>query len=227
MPKKRGKKFRDAAGKIDREKLHAAGEACTLICETSPVKFDATVEIHVCTATNPKHADQIVRATVVLPHGTGKSKRIAVFCDDAQEAAAKKAGADVVGGEDLIEQVAKGKAEFDVAIAQPALMKSLAKVAKILGPRGLMPSPKSGTVTDEIGKAVEEIKKGKVEFRNDKAGIVHSVLGKVSFGPEKIKENFQAFLEALQNAKPAGCKGSFVKKVFLATSMGPAVGVDL
>ena len=225
--KKHGKKFRENVRKIDREKLYPLEEAVKLALETSAVKFDASVEIHVNTATNPKHADQIIRETVALPHGTGKVVRIAVFCEDDQIDAAKKSGADLAGKEDLIAQVSKGEINFDIAIAQTALMKDLAKVAKVLGPKGLMPSPKAGTVTDKISEAVVAIKKGKIEFRNDKFGIVHSILGKVSFGEKKIAENFREFFRALTDAKPSGCKSALVKKIFLTTSMGPAVGVEI
>lgn len=222
---KHGKKYRAIADKVEKGKLYTLAEATALAVETSPVKFDATVEIHVNTGTDPRHADQIVRANVVLPNGTGKSQRIAVFTQDPAEA--KKAGADIFGGEDLIEKVLKGEIDFDVAIAQPALMKDLGKVAKVLGPKGLMPSPKSGTVTTDIAKAIEEIKKGKIEIRNDKTGIVHSVLGKVSFGAKKLEENAKVMMRALLDAKPEGIKGVYLKKITITTVMGPGIGVDI
>ena len=225
--KKFGKNYRQASEKLEKGKMYTLAEAMKLATETSTTKFDATVEIHVNTGTDPKHADQIVRDTVVPPHGTGKSQRIAVFCDDTKADEAKKAGADVVGLEDLVEKVLKGDIDFDVAIAQSSVMKDIAKVAKVLGPKGLMPSPKSGTVTEDIKKAVEEIKKGKVEFRNDKAGIVHSILGKVSFGDKKLLENAQVFMRALVDAKPSGIKGVYLKKITVTTSMGPGISVDI
>jgi large subunit ribosomal protein L1 len=225
--KKYSKAYRSKVEKIEKDKIYSLDEACKLAVETSPVKFDASVEIHVNTGTDPRHADQIVRSTVVLPNGTGKSVRIAVFCDDAKAAEAKKAGADKIGAEDLIESVLKGELDFDIAIAQPSMMKDLAKVARVLGPKGLMPSPKSGTVTDDIAKAIEEIKKGKLEYRNDKAGIVHTILGKVSFGQAKITENAKAFIVSLIEAKPQGTKGTYVKKITMTTSMGPSIQVDV
>lgn len=225
--KKHGKKFRAVAEKVGKNQAYSLKEAISLAIETSPVKFDATVEIHVNTGTNPKHADQMIRATVALPNGTGKSQRIAVFCDETKTAEAKKAGADLIGEDDLINEVLSGKIDFDIAIAQTSLMKKLAKIAKVLGPKGLMPSPKSGTVTDDIGRVVGEIKKGKIEFRNDKEGIVHSILGKVSFGENKILENTKSFLKALKDAKPEGIKSNYIKKISITTSMGPGIMVDI
>jgi len=225
--KKHGKKFIEAAKKIEKEKLYPLSEAIKLALQTSVVKFDATVEVHVNTNTNPKYADQIIRSSIILPHGTGKSVKVAAFCDDNQEEKAKKAGADFVGSDELIEKVLKGKVNFDIAVAQPSLMKNLGKIAKILGPKGLMPSLKSGTVTNELEKIITEIKKGKIEFKNDKSGIVHTILGKVSFGDKKITENFNAFKEALIQAKPSGNKGGYLKKITITTSMGPGINIDL
>lgn len=226
MPK-HGKKFRATAKKIDPDKVYSLEEAVKLAVDNSTTSFDGTLEVHVNTGTDPKHADQMIRANLVLPHGTGKTKRIAVFCDASKEAEAKKAGADVVGEDDLIEKVEKGSIDFDIVIAQPAMMKKLAKIAKILGPKGLMPSPKAGSVTEDIGRAVEEIKKGKIEFRNDKFGIVHSVLGKVSFGDKKLIENAAEFIKTLKNAKPAVVKGTYIKKISISTTMGPGIFVDI
>lgn len=225
--KKHGKKYRDIVAKIEKDKIYSLEEACKLATETSPVKFDATVEIHINTGTDPKHADQIIRSTVVMPHGTGKTQRIAVFCDATKADEAKKAGADIVGADDLMEKVLKGEIDFDIAIAQASMMKDIAKVAKVLGPKGLMPSPKSGTVTENIAQAVADIKRGKLEFRNDKAGIVHSILGKVSFGDKKLMENAKEFMQALMDAKPAGTKGTYLKKMTFTTSMGPSILVDI
>lgn len=224
----RGKNYRAALEKIGSpDAEHSLVEAISLAKQTSLVKFDATVEIHVKTSCDPKYADQIVRATTVLPHGTGRSKKIAVFANDAQQKEATSAGADVVGGEDLIAEVLKGNINFEVAVATPEMMKLLAKAAKILGPKGLMPSPKSGTVTDDVSKAVEEIKKGKVEIKLDKQGIVHSVLGKVSFSEANLAENAKTWMKVLKEAKPSGTKGSYIHAIYLSTSMGPSIQVSV
>ncbi len=225
MPK-HGKKYRALAELIEPEKLYAFAEGVALAKKTSPVKFDASVEIHIATNADPRHADQILRSTITLPAGTGKSQKIAVFAEGPQAEAAKKAGADIVGGEDLIEKVAGGALDFEVAIATPDMMKSLAKVARVLGPKGLMPSPKSGTVTADVAKAIEELKKGKIEFRTDKAGIIHSILGKVSFSEKNLLDNLLAFLKAVNDNKPTGVKGSLIKSITLTTSMGPGVHLD-
>lgn len=221
-----GKKYREAAKRVNRDKLYDAKEAIALVKKTSSVSFDATVEIHVPTMANVKHADQVVRSTTILPAGTGKTKRIAVFADGGQEAEAKKAGADVIGGEDLIEKVTKGEIDFDIAIATPKMMRSLAKAARVLGPKGLMPSPKSGTVTDDIAAAVEELKKGKIEFRTDKTGIIHSIIGKVSFSEEDLLENLKAIMKAILQNKPTGVKGTFLKGIFLSSTMGPGIALS-
>jgi large subunit ribosomal protein L1 len=223
--KNHGKKFRESQKKVNPETTYALDEALKLATETSTVKFDATVEIHINTGTNPKYNDQMIRSTVVMPHGSGKTQRIAVFCTAENEEAAKKAGADLVGSDELIEKINKGEIDFDIAIAEPAMMKNLAKAAKVLGPKGLMPSPKAGTVTDNLAEAIGEIKKGKIEFRNDKFGIVHSILGKVSFGANKLTENAQSFLAALKEVKPEGTKGSYIRKITITTTMGPGIKV--
>ncbi len=225
MPK-HGKKYRSAAKKIDANKTYPLSEAVKLARETSTTKFDATMEIHVRTGADPKYADQIVRASITLPHGTGKTQRIAVFCDGAEAAAATKAGADIVGGDDLIEKVLAGEINFDIAVATPALMKNLAKAAKILGPKGLMPSPKSGTVTPKPAEAVADLKKGKMEFRTDKNGIVHSLFGKASFSEKNLIENVTALLRAITEAKPSGVKSNYIRSIFVTSSMGPSVAVD-
>lgn len=221
-----GKKYRSAAEKIDANKLYALSEAVKIAKETAMVKFDATLEMHVRTGADPKYADQIVRANITLPHGTGKSQRIAVFCDGADTAAVTKAGADVVGAEDLIEKVLAGEIDFDIAVVTPAMMKNLAKAAKILGPKGLMPSPKSGTVTPKPADAVTELKKGKMEFRTDKSGIVHSIFGKVSFAEKNLLENAEALLKSITDAKPVGVKGNYIQSVYVTSSMGPSIAVD-
>lgn len=224
-----GKKYRIAA-----EKVSAAGkqefsldEAIALLLETNTTKFDATAEIHVTTGCDPRHADQIVRATIVLPNGTGKTLRVGVFCEEAKIESAKAAGADIAGGDSFIEEVLKGTIDFDIAIATPGMMKNMAKVARVLGPKGLMPSPKSGSVTDDIEKAISELKKGKIEFKTDKTGIIHSVFGKVSFGAKKLEENFKALFRAALDAKPAGVKNSYIKSITIATTMGPGIKVSL
>jgi len=225
MPK-HGKKYRAAAENIDADKKYPLEKAVALAKKTATTKFDATMEIHIATSADPRHADQIVRASITLPHGTGKTKRIAAFCEGADAEAAKKAGADLVGGADLIEKILGGEIDFDIAVATPAMMKNLAKAAKILGPKGLMPSPKSGTVTPKIAEAIAEIKKGKMEFRTDKNGIIHSIFGKASFSEKNLVENAAALLKAVVEAKPAGVKGNLIKSVFVTTTMGPSIAVD-
>ncbi len=226
MPK-HGKKYRALAEMIEPEKLYSFADGVALAKKTSPAKFDASVEIHIVTNADPRHADQILRSTITLPAGTGKTQKIAVFAEGPQAEAAKKAGADVVGGEDLIEKVVAGNIDFEVAIATPDMMKSLAKAARVLGPKGLMPSPKSGTVTAEVAKAIEELKKGKIEFRTDKAGIIHSILGKVSFSEKNLLDNLTAFIKAVNDNKPAGVKGALIKSISLTTTMGPGIRIDL
>lgn len=221
-----GKKYRELVKLIKPDHLYTFSEGVALAKQTSPVKFDATVEIHVTTNTDPRHADQIIRSTITLPAGTGKTKKIAVFAEGPAAEAAKKAGADIVGGEDLIEKVLAGEIEFEIAIATPEMMKPLAKAARILGPKGLMPSPKSGTVNTDTAKAVEELKKGKIEFRTDKTGIIHSIIGKVSFSEKSLLENLEAFLKAVNDNKPAGVKGALLKTITLATAMGPGIKID-
>lgn len=223
----KGKKYKEAAAKIDANKLYTLDEAIALATETSTVKFDATCEIHVNLNADPKYADQIVRSTVAMPHGTGKSVRVIAFVGDDKVKGALAAGAIKAGGNDLIEEVNQGFSDFDVAVATPDMMRDLAKVAKVLGPKGLMPNPKSGTVTPEIDKAINELKAGKIEFKTDKFGIVHSLIGKVSFGNEKLKDNLVSFLQALNAAKPTGIKGVFIKSMALTTTMGPGIHIDL
>lgn len=227
FPMKKGKKYNDAATKIDANKFYSLDEAIQLMLDTSTTKFDGTCEIHARLNADPKYADQIVRSTVALPHGTGKSVRVVAFVGDDKTKAAMDAGAIKAGGAELIEEVNQGFSDFDVAVATPDMMRDLAKVAKVLGPRGLMPNPKSGTVTPDIEKAIAELKAGKIEFKTDKYGIVHSVLGKVSFGKDKLKENMVSFLQALNAAKPTGIKGVYIKTMTLTTTMGPGIQVDL
>lgn len=224
--KRRGKAYRSQLAKTDRTKRYPLEEAVALAVETKRAKFDETVEMAVRLGVDPRQADQNVRGTVVLPHGLGKPVRVVAFAKGEKEKEAREAGADFVGGEDLVEQIRGGWLDFDKAVATPDMMASVGKIGKILGPRGLMPNPKVGTVTFEIGKAVRELKAGKLEFRVDKAGNVHVPLGKVSFGPEKLVENARSVLAAILRAKPASSKGQYVLGVTLSTTMGPGIKVD-
>ncbi|MFH1890184.1 MAG: 50S ribosomal protein L1 [Candidatus Kuenenbacteria bacterium] len=224
---KRSKRYKSLAAKIDKNKTYTIDEAVKLVKETSQVKFDATVEAHIKLGIDTKKGEQSVRGSVILPYGSGKTKRVVVFSKD--EKIAKNAGADIIGNEDLIKEIkASGKIDFDIAIAAPEMMKNLSGIAKILGPRGLMPSPKAGTVVadKEIAKAVEEVKKGKVSFKNDDGGNLHQAIGKASWENNKLKENFEKLIEAVEKSKPAGMKGEFVKGIHLTSSMGPAVKIE-
>ncbi len=223
---KKGKKYQEVAKLVDHAKLYTLDEAVELLPKLRTAKFDETIEISMKLNVDPKQADQNVRGVVSLPAGTGKLVRVAVFTKGDKTAEATEAGADIVGGEDLIEKIKGGWLEFDVAIATPDMMATLGKVARVLGPRGLMPNPKAGTVTMEVGKAVREFKAGKIEFRVDKIGTVHCPLGKSSFSPAAIKENFMALFEAVQKARPASVKGTYLGKTYLALTMSPAVRVD-
>ena len=223
---KRSKSYREAAEKIDREKLYSPLEAAGLAKETSTSKMDATVEVAMRLGVDPRKADQMVRGTVNLPHGTGKTARVIVFAtgDKAEEAAA--AGADEVGSEDLIARIQEGWLEFDAAIATPDQMAKVGRIARVLGPRGLMPNPKTGTVTVDVAKAVNDIKGGKINFRVDKQSNLHLVIGKASFDTEKLVENYAAALDEVLRAKPSTAKGRYLKKVTFSTTMGPGIQVD-
>jgi large subunit ribosomal protein L1 len=223
----KSKSIRSAYDKIDREKRYPISEALKLMVSCSTVKFDPTAEVHFTLGIDPKHADQQVRTTVSLPHGTGKTVRVAVFCEDDKIKAAKLAGAIEAGAGDLIDKVAKGWTDFDVAVATPELMKSLAKIARVLGPRGLMPNPKAGTVTTDVEKVVKELSAGRIEFRNDKNGIVHSLFGKLSFGEKKLEENLKTVLKAVKDAKPAGLKKDYLKNVTINSTMGAGIKINL
>ena len=223
---KRSKKYRDAMAKIEQDKIYTPLEAVRLLKELVDTKFDQTVETHIRLGVDPRKADQQVRGTVGLPHGTGKTVRVAVFAQGEKAREAEAAGADVVGAQDLAEKVEKGWFEFDVAIATPDMMGAVGKLGKLLGPRGLMPNPKAGTVTFDVGKAVKDVKAGKVEYRVDKFGIVHSVIGKASFEVEKLIENYQALLEEIVRAKPAAAKGKYIKSISFAGTMTPGIKVD-
>jgi len=221
-----GKRYREAAAKIDLGRLYEPREAVALARETSNAKFDETIESHIRLGVDPRHADQMVRGTVVLPHGTGKKQRIAVFAQGEKAREARDAGADEVGGEDLAKKIEGGWFDFDVALATPDMMATVGKLGKVLGPRGLMPNPKSNTVTFDLVRAIKDVQAGRVEYRVDRAGIVHSVIGKRSFSEDQLLENFSALMESVVKAKPAATKGSYVKTVSLAGSMSPAVPTD-
>ncbi len=223
----KGKKYLEAAKLVDKNRLYSLEEAIELVKKTSWVKFDASVEAHFRLGIDPRKGDQQVRGTVILPHFVGKQKRVAAFVPASLEKEAQEAGADIVGGEDLIKKIKQTKKiDFDIALAVPEMMRFLAPIAKILGPKGLMPSPKNETVTTDLAKAIKEIKKGKVSFKNDKTANVHQVIGKVSWDDEKIKENFLAFAEALRKAKPQSSKGNYFKGVVLTSTMGPGIKVN-
>ncbi|MBQ6708692.1 MAG: 50S ribosomal protein L1 [Clostridia bacterium] len=224
---KRGKKYQDGAKLVDRTKLYEPVEALETAVKTGTAKFDETVEVHVRLGVDSRHADQQVRGAVVLPNGTGKKVRVAVFAKGDDAKAAEEAGAEIVGAEDLVERVQKeGFLEFDVAIAAPNMMGLVGRLGKVLGPRGLMPTPKAGTVTPDVAKAVTEAKAGKIEYRLDKTNIIHCPIGKVSFGAEKLDENFTTLMDAIVKAKPAATKGQYIKSCVVATTMGPGIRVS-
>ena len=223
----RGKRYAELAKLVDHTQVYPLEEAVALARETSGVKFDATVEAHLRLGVDPRHADQMVRGTVVLPHGTGKQVRVAVFAQGEKAQEALRAGADEVGGEDLVKKIEAGWLEFDVAIATPDSMGLVGKLGKILGRRGLMPNPKAGTITFDIERAVQEVKGGRVEFRVDKTAIVHTAFGKSSFEPHALLENLAALVDAVNRAKPAGAKGQYLKSLTIANTMGPGIRVDL
>lgn len=223
---RRGKKYQDKFKLVEKGKTYTLGEAVKLAIETNPAKFDASVEVHARLGVDPRQADQNIRTTLVLPHGNGKSVRVAVFapldvCKDA-----KAAGADIAEDEEFLKRLEKGTVDFDVLISTPEFMPKLGKFARLLGPKGLMPNPKAGTVTTDVEKAVKESKAGKVEYRVDKQAIVHIGVGKVSFGEDKLTENINAFLESLKAQKPASLKGSYIKTIFITTTMGPSIQIE-
>lgn len=224
---KHGKKYATALAKVQFGKQYSIEDAFKLVPELAVAKFDETVDVAFNLGVDPKHADQMVRGALVLPHGTGKTLRVAVLAKGDKAREAEAAGADTVGAEDLIEKITGGWLEFDKMIATPDMMVALSKVAKILGPRGLMPNPKLGTVTVDVTKAIKEQKLGKVEYRTEKTGIIHAVIGKKSFGSQKLKENFLALATAIVKAKPPTSKGTYVKKITVSTTMGPGVNLDV
>ena len=223
---RRGKKYQEAHKLIEKGRVYTLKEALALATKTSPVKFDATVEAHVRLGVDPRQADQNIRTTLVLPNGNGKTVRVAVFAPLDVAKQAKTAGADIAEDEEFLKRLDKGEIEFDVLISTPQYMPKLGKYARLLGPKGLMPNPKAGTVTMDVEKAVKEAKAGKVEYRVDKQAIVHIGLGKVSFGTDKLLENAEAFFDSLKNQKPASLKGTFVKSVYITTSMGPSIQIE-
>ncbi len=226
MPK-RGKGYKEAAAKVEKGKLYDASEAMSKVIETGRAKFDETVEIHIKLGVDGRHADQQVRGAIVLPNGTGKEVKVLVFAKGPNVEIAEKAGADYVGAEDMAQKIQQENwFDFDAVIATPDMMGVVGRLGRILGPKGLMPNPKSGTVTTDVAKALADIKAGKVEYRLDRQNIVHTVIGKKSFGPEKLEENFKALIEAIIKAKPATSKGQYLKSVTVATTMGPGVKIN-
>ena len=223
----KGKKYQDSAKLVDRSKLYDANEALALVCQTSKAKFDETIELHIRLGVDSRHADQQVRGAVVLPHGTGKTVRTLVFAKGDKAEAAKAAGADYVGDADLVQKImTENWFEFDVVIATPDMMGVIGRLGKVLGPKGLMPNPKAGTVTMDVAKAVNEAKAGKIEYRLDKTNIIHCPIGKASFGTEKLADNFNTLMNAVIKAKPAAAKGQYVKSCVIASTMGPGVKIN-
>lgn len=224
---KKGKRYSKAAEGIDRDKLYSAAEAVKMVKEGAVAKFDETIELAMNLGVDPRHADQMVRGVVALPAGTGRDVRVAVFARDAKADEAREAGADIVGAEDLVEKVQKGEIDFDRAIATPDMMPLVGRLGKVLGPRNLMPNPKVGTVTPDVAGAVKAAKGGSVEFRVEKAGIVHAGVGKASFKEEQLLENVKAFIDAVSRAKPSGSKGTYIKRVSVSSTMGPGLKIDV
>ena len=226
MPK-RGKKYKEAAALVDKTNLYEIEEAMELLTKTHTAKFDETVEVHTRLGVDGRHADQQVRGAIVLPNGTGKEKKVLVFAKGPKATEAEEAGADFVGAEEMAQKIqSENWFDFDVVIATPDMMSVVGRLGKVLGPKGLMPNPKSGTVTMDVAKAIQEVKAGKVEYRLDKSNIIHTPIGKVSFGPEKIGENFRAIMEAILKAKPAAAKGQYFKSIVVSTTMGPGIKVN-
>lgn len=224
---KRGKRYQETTAKFNKSELHDTSEAMKLVCETSSAKFDETIEAHIRLGVDGRHADQQVRGAIVLPHGTGKTVKVLVFAKGPKAAEAEKAGADYVGAEDMANKIkTENWLDFDVVVATPNMMGVVGRLGKILGPKGLMPNPKSGTVTMDVTKALSDIKAGKVEYRLDKQNIIHTPIGKSSFGPEKLEDNFRALMEAIVKAKPAAAKGQYLKSVTVASTMGPGIKIN-
>ncbi len=222
----RGKKYEEARKRVDRNKRYDLEMGIQILKDTAKAKFDESVDMAIRLGVNPKHSDQMVRGTVALPHGVGKTVRVLVFAKGEKEKEAREAGADFVGADDLVEKITGGWTDFDKAIATPDMMGTVGKLGKILGPRGLMPNPKVGTVTFEVGRAVKELKAGRVEFKVEKTGIVHTTVGKASFAHEKLKENVLALMDVIIRAKPASSKGTYLRSVAISTTMGPGIKLD-
>ena len=220
------KKQKEVSNLVDKSKLYALNEATALVKEAAKATFDETVELHIRLGIDPKQSDQLVRGTVTLPHGIGKTRKVAVLAKGEKQKEAETAGADLVGAEDLIESISKGNIDFDILVATPDVMKDLSKVAKILGPKGLMPNPKAGTVTFEVENAVKELKKGRIEYKNDSYGIIHCPVGKVSFDAQKLADNIKVLFEAVSKAKPSSSKGQYIKSVSISSTMGPGIYLD-
>ena len=226
MPK-RGKKYKEAAKLVDKTNLYEIDEAMQLLTKTHTANFDETVEVHTRLGVDGRHADQQVRGAIVLPHGTGKENKVLVFAKGPKATEAEEAGADFVGAEEMAQKIqSENWFDFDVVIATPDMMSVVGRLGKVLGPKGLMPNPKSGTVTMDVAKAIQEVKAGKVDYRLDKSNIIHTPIGKVSFGAEKIEENFRAIMEAILKAKPAAAKGQYFKSIVVSTTMGPGIKVN-
>lgn len=225
--RKHGKQYTAAAQQVDREKLYQPSEALELLQQLKFAKFDETVEVHVRTGLDPRHADQIVRGSAVLPHGTGRTQRVLVFAQGDRAREAEAAGADIVGGEELARRIQEGWLEFDVAIATPDMMGVVGRLGRVLGPRGLMPNPRTGTVAPDVARVVREVKAGRVEFRVDRTGVLHAPIGKLSFSTEQLTENLGAFVDAITRAKPAGAKGQYLRSITVTSTMGPGLKLDL
>ncbi|WP_420832391.1 50S ribosomal protein L1 [Paraflavitalea pollutisoli] len=220
------KKRKAVDAKIDKNKVYSLKEASSIVKDVNATKFDSSVDLHIRLGVDPKKADQAIRGTVILPHGTGKTKRVLVLCNPDKEADAKNAGADYVGLDEFIQKIEGGWVDVDVIVATPSVMPKIGKLGKILGPRNLMPNPKTGTVTNDVAAAVNEVKGGKIAFKVDKAGIIHASIGRISFSPEKITENSTELINAIIKAKPSSAKGTYLKSVFMATTMSPSIPVD-
>ena len=220
------KKRKAVDGKVDKNKVYSIREASSLVKEINATKFDSSVDLHIRLGVDPKKADQAIRGTVSLPHGTGKTKRVLVLCTPDKEAEAKAAGADYVGLDEFVQKIEGGWVDIDVIVSTPSVMAKIGRLGKILGPRNLMPNPKTGTVTNDVAAAVTEVKGGKIAFKVDKAGIIHASIGRVSFSPEKIAENSHELINAIVKAKPSSAKGTYLRSVFMASTMSPAIAVD-
>jgi|SRR3954447_4615248 len=222
-----GKRYEDAAKKVDRFQFYTPQEAVALLRETSAVKFDPTVEVHIRTGVDPRHADQMVRGSVVLPAGTGKKVRVLAFAQGEKAREAEEAGADFVGGDDLATKIQGGWTDFDVAVATPDMMGVVGKLGRVLGPRGLMPNPRTGTVSMDVGRVIREVRAGRVEFRVDKTSVIHGPIGKLSFSDEQLLENLGAFVDAIVRAKPSAAKGQYIRSIAVASTMGPGIKLDI